>query len=60
MPRDPQVMVYEHDDGRICRWLAYTVDHDSERPSGVLLRAYFYGLPPDMRKCWRDHPQGGE
>ena len=39
-----------HADGRLCRYLPYALD-------GVqgLLHAYFYGEPPDMRKCLREH-----
>ena len=41
---------YRHDDGRVCRYLPYALD-------GVagLLHAYFYGAPPEMRKCLREH-----
>jgi len=52
--------VYEHEDGRVCRWLAYSLDHDSLQPSGILLHAWFYGLPPDMRRCQRDHHTTGD
>lgn len=39
-----------HADGRICRYLPYALD-------GVrgLRHAYFYGEPPDMRRCLREH-----
>ena len=41
---------FTHSDGRVCRLLPYALD-------GVagLLEGYFYGAPPDLRKCQREH-----
>lgn len=46
---------FTHSDGRQCRYLPYALD-------GVqgLLHAYFYGMPPDMRKCLREHGLEGQ
>jgi hypothetical protein len=59
MQREETRHAYQHADGRLCRWLAYSLDHNSDSPSGQLLRAWFYGLPPDMRRCDRDHDPKG-
>jgi hypothetical protein len=47
---------FTHADGRVCRCLPYALD-------GVdgLLEGYFYGDPPTMRRCHREHGlQGAE
>ncbi len=41
---------FTHSDGRVCRYLPYAVDY-----LAGLQHGYFYGTPPDMRRCHREH-----
>ena len=41
---------FRHEDGRVCRFLPYALDGQVG-----LLHAWFYGVPPEMRRCQREH-----
>jgi hypothetical protein len=41
---------FTHSDGQVCYYLPYARDGVSG-----LLHGYFYGAPPDMHRCHREH-----
>ena len=52
---------YRHPDGRLCRFLAYTVENQLALATLPGLRyGWLYGDPPELRRCDReDHPEPG-
>lgn len=45
---------FRHADGRVCWCLPYAL----ERSPYQLHHGWFYGEPPDLRRCDRDHEEG--